>query len=692
MKRKIFILSAACALLALVTGCADEIKSNQLEELQVSNAYVSITPAGGSNTITVTSTAPWSFVDDNGINTVPDWLTVEPTSGSAGTTTVTFTGTASESYRTADLKIQVADKEQYVYVRQGTDAATEATIAEALTVADGKKLQLTGAVSGYYSNAEKYGNVYITDDTGTILIYGMADKDGNFANNPLSSWGIEMGDIITVVGPRGSYKGSPQMVDVTVLKVVKSLIKITGVEEGTIPQDGGEKKVYVVCKGNGPAINIPDEAQSWLSVSDVSMIPGVPDPQFPTVAVPDTTVVTFKALANEGGARSSVVTLSSSADGNTSSITTEIGQDGSIKEITCADFNALADGNALYKVTGIVSDIVMDKNDPTKYNVYGNFYINDATGKIYVYGLLPEAGGATKQDVLTKKGIKAGDIITVVGPKGSYKGSPQMVNAYYVSHSSVNVTDVAGVNAGNDGDYFQVTGTVTKIDMDKNDNTKPNKYGNFYIKDDSGELYIYGIYSKAGKLADNPIQSWGIEVGDEVTVNGPKSTYKTTVELKDATVVKIVKGSGSGDEGGDEGGSADVLTGTHTLTDANLPTKYPTEEATFTQDGVECYILNVANYGSGIQIKKETGYIANKTPFKKITKVVLVWKKNFYPENIKVYAGTEAKPSATVIEGTTDSDSMTATFDFSGGSYTYFNIANTSTYATYLESVTIVSE
>ena len=30
----------------------------------------------------------------------------------------------------------------------------------------------------------------------------------------------------------------------------------------------------------------------------------------------------------------------------------------------------------------------MDKDDATKYNKYGNFYIEDATGKVYVYGLV----------------------------------------------------------------------------------------------------------------------------------------------------------------------------------------------------------------------------------------------------------------------------------------------------------------
>ena len=545
MKRKIFILSAIAALCTLVAGCTDEVKSNQLDSLKLSNTYVSIDPAGGSNTVTVTATGPWQFVDDHGINAIPDWLTVEPTSGNAGTTTVTFTGTGSEAYRLAKLKIKIGDQEQYINVAQGTDAASAVKIAEALTGPDGRKLELTGAVTGWYSNAEKYGNFYITDNTGTILIYGLADKDGKFANEPLKSWGIELGDVVTIVGPRGNYKGDPQMVDVTLVKLVKSLIQIVGTEEGNIPQEGGEKEIRMVCKGGGPTVTIPEADQAWLSVSDIRMIPGVPDPQFPTVTVPDTAVVSMKAIANEGGARTSVVAFGSTSGEESSSVSVEIVQDGSIREITAAEFNAKPDGSALFKITGTVEDIVMDKNDPTKYNAYGNFYIKDATGRIYVYGLLPEAGGATKQDVLTQKGIKAGDIITVVGPKSSHNGNPQMVNAYYVSHTSIKVATVAEVGTGADGEIFQVTGKITGW-YGKEANAL--KYGNYNIQDETGTLIIYGTADKEGKLANNPIDSWGIEIGDEITVKGEKSTFNGTPQLKNVTVVDLKKGSGGGEE------------------------------------------------------------------------------------------------------------------------------------------------
>jgi RPA family protein len=523
MKRKIFILSAIAALCTLVAGCTDEVKSNQLDSLQLSNTYVSIAPAGGSNTVTVTATGPWQFVDDHSINTIPDWLTVEPTSGNAGTTTVTFTGTGSEAYRLAKLKIKIGDQEQYINVAQGTDAASAVKIAEALTGPDGRKLELTGAVTGWYSNAEKYGNFYITDDTGTILIYGLADTEGKVQNNPLESWGIEMGDVVTIVGPRGNYKGDPQMVDVTLVKLVKSLIQIVGTVEGNIPKEGGEKEIRMVCKGGGPTVTIPEADQAWLSVSDIRMIPGVPDPQFPTVAVPDTAVVTMKAVANAAGARTSTVAFGSTSGENSSSVSVEIVQEGAIAEITVADFNAAEVSQAQYRITGVVMELyASDKQGES-------FYIQDWSGKTLAY----RATG------FKASGAKVGDIVTVVGQRGEFKGNAQLVSGTFeeikYAVTEISVTDFLS-KPDSKNVYYKVTGTITSL---MGSNGKPNDYGNLYISDGTSTLYVFGTYPGYGATGDNRkhfIANTGIEVGDELTMIGYKDTYTdkngvSTIEL-----------------------------------------------------------------------------------------------------------------------------------------------------------------
>lgn len=102
----------------------------------------------------------------------------------------------------------------------------------------------------------------------------------------------------------------------------------------------------------------------------------------------------------------------------------------------------------------------------------------------------------------------------------------------------------AQVIAGDDGVAFKVTGTVTGI--------ANTHYGNFYINDGTGEVYIYGTMDKKGNtnsssnsydnLNDpNNANSWDISVGDVVTVQGPKKKYNDTHELVDVAILGITK-------------------------------------------------------------------------------------------------------------------------------------------------------
>ncbi len=207
-------------------------------------------------------------------------------------------------------------------------------------------------------------------------------------------------------------------------------------------------------------------------------------------------------------------------------------------DATCAEVNAAEDGDTPYRVKGIVTRIVMDKEDPTQYNKYGNFDITDETGTVYVYGLIPEKGGEAKQDVLTTKGVKLGDVITVVGPKASYNGNPQLKNAYYESHTSVTPITCAEFNALEDGDVlYTITGTVKNIVMDKDDPTKYNKYGNFDVEDETGSVYVYGVVpASTGKGGQDLLTTMGVKEGDTVTVVSKKASYNGNPQMKNAFI------------------------------------------------------------------------------------------------------------------------------------------------------------
>ncbi len=97
-----------------------------------------------------------------------------------------------------------------------------------------------------------------------------------------------------------------------------------------------------------------------------------------------------------------------------------------IDMLTVAEFLAEEVGDRWYGLTGTITYIEQD--------IYGDFDLTDETGTVYVYGLT-----ATKQEKndqsFASLGLKVGDIVTIVGQRGNYKGKDEVVGpAYYISH------------------------------------------------------------------------------------------------------------------------------------------------------------------------------------------------------------------------------------------------------------------
>ena len=252
MKLRYFIPAFIALVGAMMVSCSDEDTVTLLDEIQVSRSYVPINLEGGEATIDVNAKADWSFEEAG----IPEWLTITPMEGKAGETKVKFSAPAANNGRNADLKINCADRTQNIKIIQGLPVVQDATCAEVIAGPESKTYRVTGAITRWANNYEKYGNMWISDGTGEIQIYGMADKNGKLANNPVASWGLEIGDVITVEGPKSVYNGITELVDVKVVKIVKSLLKIEGYdpEDATIPQEGGDVTVNLNCKGNGLSV------------------------------------------------------------------------------------------------------------------------------------------------------------------------------------------------------------------------------------------------------------------------------------------------------------------------------------------------------------------------------------------------------------------------------------------------------
>ena len=107
-------------------------------------------------------------------------------------------------------------------------------------------------------------------------------------------------------------------------------------------------------------------------------------------------------------------------------------ESGEVQTVTVAQFLAAAESNSTwYQLTGTISNLKDGDN-------YGNFDLTDATGTVYVYGVLSEKGGAKKlfQDLVSAHGLKNGSTITIIGNRGSYQGKDEVTNAYFVSASN----------------------------------------------------------------------------------------------------------------------------------------------------------------------------------------------------------------------------------------------------------------
>lgn len=94
--------------------------------------------------------------------------------------------------------------------------------------------------------------------------------------------------------------------------------------------------------------------------------------------------------------------------------------------ITVKEFLALSVGTTEYQLTGVI--------EGTYNTTYGNFYLNDGTGKVLVYGLT--ATKVTSNDKsFASLGLKDGDTLTLIGTRADYNGTAQVGGpAYYVSH------------------------------------------------------------------------------------------------------------------------------------------------------------------------------------------------------------------------------------------------------------------
>ena len=494
----IYIIGVVLAALTFA-ACSDGEDTRYLDGLRVSQSYVAFPADGGSCTIKLDAAGDWEFTD------VPDWLTITPAAGAAGQHEVTFTAGAATDTREKTIKLKVGEKIQEINIIQQTEKQ-ELQLSTCADVnkngVDGKAYRVKGTVTRVLNT--QYGNFYLNDGTDDLYIYGTVDASGKYN---WASFNIEVGDEVMVEGPRTTYNGTVELKDATFLSVVKSLIKVDSLDvENALPLEGNDFTVYLTNKGNGITINIPEDAKSWISVTGIETAGSL-------------SRIKFHAAANEGGARTTTLTFTTSNGNKNYASEVSVSQNGAIVAMTCADFNAQADGDAQYKVTGIVTELyTSDKQGKS-------FYMQDYTGKMLVYraeGFLDVA--------------KVGDVVTVTGKHGSYKDNPQMTSGTCEVEKSVEAISLKDFKEKDDdtNTFFLIGGKVCEpTDEEKEGNMKWDitTYGNFVLEDAEGtRLYIYGVYIGWGTTDKKQFGTLGVQEGDYITMIAYKTSYKGLIE------------------------------------------------------------------------------------------------------------------------------------------------------------------
>lgn len=550
MKLRYYFI-ALLGLLFFATSCEEDASLTLLDEVQVSSSYVAIPVAGGSTSITVTATDAWEI----DAATIPAWVTIAPTTGAAGETTVTFTAESTLDGRNGTVNLNCAGATQKINVIQGLSTITKATCAEVIAGPEKKNYLVTGVCTAIANT--NYGNWYLNDGTGEIYIYGTVNASGSYA---WSSFNIEVGDEVTVQGPKTVYNGTVELVDAAFVSVSKSLIKVDSLSTSNLTSDGGDYIAYLTCKGDGVNVSVPEDAQEWLSIKSIN----------------GTTIV-FHATANTAGPRSTTLVFTTTKSGKNYTAETTISQDGlsGTIDVPFTVSEAIAYCNKLggtstseFYIKGKVSKVLYTFS--ANYGT-GTFWISDdgafngaENGKstddkehdfecysVYWLGNQPWADGNAQ--------VSVGDEVMICGKVTLYNGVAETSSkAAYVYSINGATTDVNGVGSldypfnvkgaidvanaiGGTSDYSVfVKGIASRVLY-----SFSSSYGTgtFWLSDDGAfngaengkgsddkahDFECYSVY-----WFDN--QPWAdgdgqVEVGDIVVVNGQITLYNGLAE------------------------------------------------------------------------------------------------------------------------------------------------------------------
>ena len=432
IKNLFFIGFAATSLFVACEEKEDEISSNPSIELSVNT--LEFEQAADSETITLTANRDWVVEVPSSASS---WLKVSPTSGSASDEPQTITISVEENtevdrsvtlefkaslvsaklvvsqagpsgsvedtyiyYNNFDKATATQDDSHWPYLDQAEDVwqnQTGSGIAAVSYESKGVEVRANQPSNSDYSNYKDQAS------GGNNIFFGSRPyfQLKNIALNPeTANYSLSFGT--------NKYNGDNA--DNTVTSKIFHVY---------VSNDGNKwvQLDYSYASGSAPS-------GTWDLASTVFTVP----------AGTETLYLYFQADINSGIRIDDLTLATSSTAGTQIDFSTGgpvLGDEEVEGTTMIADFLAAEENNRVwYQLTGTITDIVKDD--------YGNFYIKDATGEVYIYGLTSEKQSNNDKSFSTI-GLKVGDEVTLKTLRTSYKDTPQgggTPPAYFVSKST----------------------------------------------------------------------------------------------------------------------------------------------------------------------------------------------------------------------------------------------------------------
>jgi len=534
MKLRNFFFGAFASL-AVFTACEEAEQNLGTPDIDLSITEMTFESESGEQTLTVTATRDWVVEAD------ADWVVVSPESGMASAEPQTVTVSVLENKgldRDADIKFTIGMKSKFLTVSQAGPGGS----AEALVVYsndfDISKAQNNSGWPYLDSNYDLWDNKKGTGSESVTYAFGgkMSVRTSGKLSNDGSGFSHYAGS-----GMNKVFFGAAT----SIFKIQN--ITLDGAKTDYALSFGGQRytqddasnvfsfdefKVYVsndAEKWVPVAMAFPADADldgDWnLASSKITLPSGTEKLSIAFVCTKSSAYSIDDVLLELASEAGQAIDFSKGEEiGGTTGGGGSVTPPSDIVDVTVAEFNAKPVSTTdWYRLTGTVSGPINTQ--------YGNYDLSDDTGKVYVYG--------TSNWSEYSSDFAEGGTVTIVGQRGDYNGKIEVLESYIESYtpgeggsdnpgnenegkpaSLVKATVAEFLAAAEDDTWYELTGEI--ISIAKED------YGNFTIKDATGEVYIYGMTNGWVGHNDKSFSKIGLKVGDTVTLGTLRGSYQGT--------------------------------------------------------------------------------------------------------------------------------------------------------------------